>query len=58
MGDSGVVERLVDRLVGITMLHVLADDRDPDLMLGIHDPVNHLAPLREVQRVPRVALAA
>ena len=50
MGDPGVVQRLVDRLVGIAVLHVLADDRDPDLMLGVHDPVNHLAPLREVQR--------
>ena len=29
VGDPGVVERLVDRLVGVAVLHVLADDGDP-----------------------------
>ena len=50
VGDAGVVERLVDRLVGVAVLHVLADDRDRHLVLGVHDPVDHLAPVADVQR--------
>ena len=50
MGDAGVIERLVDRLVRVAVLHVLAHHRDPDLVLGVLDPLDHLAPLRQVQR--------
>ena len=34
-GDAGVVERLVDRLVGVVVLDVLADDGDRHLVLGV-----------------------
>ena len=37
-GDAGVVERLVDRLVGVLVLDVLADDGDGDLVLRVLDP--------------------
>ena len=50
VGDPRVVERLVDRLVGVAMLHVLADDRDPDLVLGVLDPLDHVAPVAELER--------
>ena len=32
VGDAGVVERLVDRLVGVVVLDVLADDGDRHLV--------------------------
>ena len=32
VGDAGVVERLVDRLVGVVVLDVLADDGDRDFV--------------------------
>ena len=32
------------------MLHVLAHHRDPHLMLGVHDPPDHLTPLRQIER--------
>ena len=35
VGDAGVVERLVDRLVGVAVLDVLADDGDRHLVLGV-----------------------
>ena len=41
VGDARVVERLVDRLVGVAVLHVLADHGDPHLVLGVHDPLDH-----------------
>ena len=47
--DAGVVERLVDRLVGVAVLGVLADDGDADLVLGIAQPVQQVAPVVEVE---------
>ena len=50
MGDAGVVQRLVDRLVGVAMLGILADHGDGDLVLRIAQAVEQVAPVIEVQR--------
>ena len=49
VGDAGMVERLVDRLVGVAVLGVLADHGDADLVLGIAQPVQQLAPVVQVR---------
>ena len=49
MGDAGVIERFVNRLVGVVMLGVLADDGDADFVLGIAQLVQQLAPIVEVE---------
>jgi hypothetical protein len=41
-----VHQRLFQRLVGILVLDVLADDRDVDFVLGVVDAVHQLFPLR------------
>ena len=46
-----MIERLVDRLVGVADLHVLAHEGDPDFMLGVLDPLDDLSPFGEVERV-------
>ena len=50
MMHAGVVERLVDRLVGVAVFGVLAHHGDGDFMLGIPQPVQQVAPAVEVQR--------
>src|SRR5262249_17731913 len=55
--DAGVVERLVDRLVGVLVLDVLADDSDADLVLRVEDAVQHGPPVADVERLgPQVEL--
>src|SRR5262249_36120258 len=51
--NPGVVERLVYGLVRIAVLHVLAHDGDPYIVLGMHDPLDHCLPLGEVERAAR-----
>ena len=58
VGDARVVERLVDRFVRVAMLHVFADDGDPHLVLGVHDPLDHLAPGGQIQRARPSSAAA
>ena len=48
MRDAAVVERLVDALVGVSMLCVLADKGDRDLMLGVAEPVQQIVPLLQI----------
>ena len=48
MGDAGVIERFVDRLVGVVVLGVLADDGDADFVLGIAQPLQQIAPVVEI----------
>ena len=48
VGDAAVRERLVERLVGVAVVHVLADDRDVDLAGRVLDAVDEALPLREV----------
>jgi len=45
VGDPGVVQRLVDRLVGVAMLDVLAHDGNPHLVVGVADAVDQLSPV-------------
>ena len=56
--DAGVVERLVDRLVGVAVLGVLADHGDADLVLRVAQPVQQVAPVVQVQRAGRAGPAA
>ena len=51
VGDPRVVERLVHRLVGVAVLHVLADDGDRHLGIGVEHPVDHRPPVADVERV-------
>ena len=58
MGHPGMVQRLVNRLVGVAMLGVLADHRDGDLVFRIAEPLQQVAPAIEVQlarRQPQLA---
>ncbi len=48
--DAGVVERLVDRLVGVEVLGVLAHHGDADLVFRIAQAVQQVAPVVQVQR--------
>ena len=48
VGDARVVERFVDRLVGVVVLGVFADDRDADLVLRIAQPSQQLAPILQI----------
>ena len=48
VGDAGVVERFVDRLVGVAVLGVFADDGDADFVLRVPQPLQQLAPVVEV----------
>ena len=48
VGDAGVIERFVDRLVRVVVLGVLADDGDADFVLRIAQPAQQLAPIVEV----------
>ena len=52
-GDARVLQRLVHGEVRVVELHVLADERDLDLVATLADPVGQLAPLGEVGR-PRL----
>ncbi len=49
--DAGVVERFVDRFVGVAMLGVFADDGDADFVLGVSQPLQQIAPVVEVRLV-------
>ena len=51
--EAAVIERLVQRLVGILVARVLADDVNGDLVLGILDPMNELLPRLHVRFVRR-----
>ncbi len=57
MGKARVRQRFVDRLVGIDVIDVLADDRDRDFLLGMPDFVHQLLPIINLQR-PRIEAAA
>ena len=48
--DAAVLERLDHRLVGVLELHVLADDRDPDLAGRRVGAPHHRLPLAQVGR--------
>ena len=45
MGDAGVVERFVNRFVGVVMFGVFADERDVDFVLGVAEPTEQLVPI-------------
>ena len=53
IGDAGVVERFVDRLVGVAMLGVFADHGDRDFVLRIAQPVQQIAPIVQIERPGR-----
>ena len=44
---AGVLERLVHREVGVVQLHVLADERDLDVLAPVDDQVGEVLPLAE-----------
>ncbi len=46
LATPGVVQGLVDRLVGVAVLGVLAHHGDADLVLGVAQAVQQVAPLR------------
>ena len=46
--DAGVLERLVDREVRVVELHVLADERDLDVLAQLADALDELLPLAEL----------
>ena len=48
VGDAAVGEGLVQRLVGVAVVDVLADDRDVHLARRVLDPVDEALPLRQV----------
>ncbi len=52
-GDAGVVQRFVDRFVGVVVLDVLADDRDGDFVGRVEDALQHRPPVADVQRTGR-----
>ena len=56
---AGVLERLVHREVGVVELHVLADERDLDVLAPLGDQVGEVLPLAEHgrRRVEAEALA-
>ena len=45
-GDAGVVERFVDRFVGVVVLDVLADDGDGHLVRRVDDALQHASASR------------
>ena len=49
MGEPGVIERFVDRLVGVAVLDVLADDGDRHFVLRIADALHQLLPVVDVE---------
>ena len=49
VGDAGVDERFVDRLVGVAVFGVLADDGDGDFAGGVSHAVEDAAPVVEVR---------
>ena len=51
VADAGVVERFVDRFVGVVVLGVLADDGDADLGFGVTQPLKQIVPVVEVRLV-------
>ena len=46
--DTGMIERLVHRQVGVLELHVLADERDLDLAVSLANSLGQLQPLAEI----------
>ena len=48
--DAGVLERLVHREVRVVELHVLADERDLDVLAQLARALDELAPLTELGR--------
>ena len=48
LADAAVLERFADRLVGVLVVDVLADDADHDLVDGMLDRVDHVDPFRQV----------
>ena len=49
--DAGVRKRLVNRLVGIVVLGVFADDADRRLVSWMAQPFQHLLPVAHLQRL-------
>ena len=50
MGETGVVERFVNRLVRVAVIDVLADDGDRHLLLRMADPLHQVLPIVHLQR--------
>ena len=48
VGDAGMIERLVDRFVGVVVLDVLADDGDGDLVGRVLHLLQHLRASRSM----------
>ena len=48
--QAGVLERFVDREIGVVQLHVLADERDRDRLARFADAVDQILPLPELGR--------
>ena len=48
VGDAGMIERFVNRLVRVVMLGVFADDGDADFVLRIAQPAQQLAPIFQI----------
>src|SRR5437868_1665457 len=46
--NTGMIERLVHRQVGVLELHVLADERDLDLAVSLANSLGQLEPLAEI----------
>ena len=58
MGDAGMVQRLVNRLVGVAMLGIFAHHGNRDFVLRMAQPVEQVAPAIEVRlarREPQLA---
>src|SRR5262249_54122004 len=49
--DAGMVERFVNRLVGVVVPNVLADDADGDFVSWVLHLHQHLAPRADVERL-------
>ena len=48
--DGAVGQRLLERLVAVLVLHILADDGDGDMVLGVVAAVDQILPLGQVGR--------
>ena len=56
--NAGVIERLVDRLVGVEVRRILADHGDADFMFRIAQAVQQIAPVLQVELPGRQAAVA
>ena len=54
VGDPAMHQRLVERLVRILQADIFADHADRHLALGLLDPLDDLAPARQIERRGRI----